>query len=142
MNTVDLKDARVTVHYFRNRDLPILEIELAEGITTNYIAKIRFSPQQWFNAISGLGCSQCDATISYDAVSHIGKRMEMLPLVFEMPKDAWPKQKEIARKLAKEKCPEGWSPDLYFGSQGSFFNKEGKSWAKTAIRRWVTPKGG
>lgn len=142
MHTVNLKDARATIHYFRDRELPILEIELAERVTTQAIAKIKFTPEQWFNLISGLGYTKCLAKVDLDAVSRIGKKMQMAPLTFEMPDDGWLAEyrKKIARKLAKEKCPDGWEPDLHFGSQGSFFNKEGKSWARTTIRRWVTPE--
>jgi len=46
-------------------------------------------------------------------------------------------RQEIARKAAKLSCPEGWTPDLAFSSQDSFFRKGEEEWARTTIRRWV-----
>jgi hypothetical protein len=59
-------------------------------------------------------------------------------LEFEVPK--WNtdiSDKEQAMELAKEHCPYGWTPDLYFNSQDSFFYKDKKRFARTTIRRWV-----
>lgn len=43
-----------------------------------------------------------------------------------------------AQRLVKKNCPEGWTPDLSFSSQDSFFvDIDRNNWAKTIIRKWV-----
>jgi len=71
----------------------------------------------------------------------IGKTMEMQTLEFEMPQGSEYHDKETAMEIAKEKCPDGWTPDLGFSSQNSFFTKvkmkSNSRYARTTIRRWV-----
>lgn len=73
-------------------------------------------------------------------LSHVGKKLVMDKLEFELPEDAdYSTEKEMARTLAKAICPVGWTPDMYFGSQNSFFTKDGKRYARTIIRSYVDP---
>ena len=67
-------------------------------------------------------------------MENVGKTMEMKSFSFEIP--SW-NNKEAAIEIVQKLCPEGWEPELYFGSQDSFFRKEGKEYARTTIRRWV-----
>lgn len=67
----------------------------------------------------------------------VGKQVYHDTLILEMPKDyPWKDKKSIAEKLAIEHCPEGWQPELYFGSRDSFFNKDGKEFCKTQLMKW------
>jgi hypothetical protein len=46
--------------------------------------------------------------------------------------------REIAIETVKKACPKGWTPDLGFNSQNSFYTDEkGNTMARTTIRRWV-----
>jgi len=46
-------------------------------------------------------------------------------------------RKEVARGEALRVAPKGWEPSLSFGSQGSFFRRDGNEWASTIVSRWV-----
>jgi hypothetical protein len=73
------------------------------------------------------------------ALDKIGKKKEYKEFEFEIPitTPCDEKQKEITIGVLNSVCPEGWVPDTYFGSQDSFFSKDGKKYARTMIRRWV-----
>ena len=45
--------------------------------------------------------------------------------------------REVVKQLAIEKCPDGWMPDLYFGSKDSFFKKDGQDYARCIIRQYI-----
>ena len=71
-------------------------------------------------------------------LGRVGMKREHKTLEFRISKDiAYEDRKDMAYELALENCPEGWVPDKYFSSQGSFFNKDGVEMARTTIRRWV-----
>lgn len=55
-------------------------------------------------------------------------------LIFEMPYDD-SENEDIAKKIAKSKCPKGWTPDLKFSSKNSFFIEDDKNLAVTIIRK-------
>ena len=73
------------------------------------------------------------------ALDKIGKKEEYKEFEFEIPTTTSldKNQKEIAIEIVKKMCPEGWVPDTHFGSQNSFFKKNGKPYVRTMIRRWV-----
>jgi hypothetical protein len=64
----------------------------------------------------------------------IGKKMEMDTIHFVVPIDA---DADYARDNVGLHLPGGWVPDMSFGSQGSFYTKDGMHYAQTVIRRWV-----
>ena len=45
--------------------------------------------------------------------------------------------KDKAIKEGLKACPEGWEMSTYFGSQESIFTKDGDTWARTKIYRWI-----
>jgi len=68
----------------------------------------------------------------------VGMQHECKRFEFEFKdKGDWKTRDKRAHAAAIKVCPEGWVPDAYFGSQGSFFTKDGKEYAATIIRRWV-----
>lgn len=50
---------------------------------------------------------------------------------------SWKTRKKAAADIADRVCPDGWIADHYFNSQNSFYYKDGQTWARTTIRRWV-----
>jgi hypothetical protein len=94
------------------------------------------SPSKFCQMMGRLVHVKVDADVMN--LDKVGKTLEMDTLRFEMPKDCeYNKQRAVAIKLAHKACPEGWQPDEYFGSQNSFYHKDGKNMAQTTIRRWV-----
>jgi len=67
----------------------------------------------------------------------IGKMNERMNLEFEMPEHGYSNRVEVARKAADKAAPEGWSVSGYFGSQNSFFERDGVKMARTTMDRWV-----
>ena len=112
-------------------------IELHDRDAGVFVAKVTLTPEQWVSAMSRLGYVECEIEIG--ALDKIGKRMENKPFEFAIGNRAmkWNTVKPIAIQKIAEVCPVGWTPDTYFGSQNSFFYKDGQQWARTTIRRWV-----
>jgi len=84
----------------------------------------------WAGRMAGV---KCEGTIR--GIQNVGKIKETKEFIFEVS-DYRPKEEAIQK--AKELCPEGWEPSLYFGSQSSFFTGEDKKrYAETYIYRFV-----
>ena len=92
--------------------------------------------EQYALAISGQGYVPCEVEVQ--GLENVGKRLETDELEFRLGCSEYGgRRKEVAAQQAAERCPAGWTPDLYFGSQSSFFRKDGETWARCTIRRWV-----
>jgi hypothetical protein len=113
-----------------------MKIELVDNDASCIFAVVKLNAVQTCQALSRLGYTECSMEVFN--LDQVGKKMEHKPFEFEIPQDSpWKKGREIIAEIAKEKCPEGWKPDLSFSSQGSFFRKDDKQYARTTIRRWV-----
>lgn len=69
-------------------------------------------------------------------LQNVGKKKESKELIFEMPECCYDDRIASARTEALRHTPEGWTANTYYGSQDSFFAKDGKQWARTTIVRW------
>jgi hypothetical protein len=85
--------------------------------------------------LTGLSETKCDLVVR--GLHNVGKTKETDRIMFEMPKHNYNNTRETAILEAQKNTPEGWECDTYFGSQDSFYQKDGKSWATTQIFRWV-----
>jgi hypothetical protein len=91
--------------------------------------------------LTGLSYVDCEGEVM--GLDNVGKTMESDKIEFEIycsgygdeRKDA--AKKEVEKYLKKHLKGEGWESSNYFGSQDSFFNKDGKQYAQTTIRRYV-----
>lgn len=130
-----LNDPRITI--LINQDYT--EIELQERQSNSTFCRIRLTPQQLSSALSRLGYVECESEV-YN-LDHLGKTHENIKFEFEIPnKDIRPSNEELIKiclKALKDKGMQDWKPDTYFNGQDSFFTKNGKRYAQTAIRRWV-----
>jgi hypothetical protein len=128
-----LKDARVT--FLVGDGGATIEFYDAEACIT--FAKATLTADQLCQALSRLMHTPCKMELHN--LDKVGKTMEYQELIFEIPEPLFYKgeRNETAKKLAIKNCPEGWKPELYFGSQQSFFNRDGKHMARCNIRRWV-----
>ena len=98
--------------------------------------EIDISLESFAECITGLAYAECD--IEFSGLENVGKQIERDTIEFEIPEYIYfGTRKEIAYKLAKETAPDGWIVSNYFGSQSSFFRKDGKDYARTSISRWV-----
>jgi hypothetical protein len=131
-----LKSAKI--NFFVNRDFT--EIEIFDSESSTQLCHIKLTPEQFSSALSRMGYTDCSVEVFENTFSKLNKKMENKRFSFEIPKmPGYMKEtrdKELAA-LADAACPEGWESDNYFGSQESFFTKDGKNYASVIIRRWV-----
>jgi hypothetical protein len=117
-----------------------VSIEVYDWDSTNTFCRIFLTPAQFCQAMSRLAHTECKTEV-FD-LDIVGKKMEhkenIIDLGFEYEKVKWGEERiKYAKKTAKEQCPVGWISDGSFRSQGSFFEKDGKYFARDIIRRWV-----
>ena len=111
-------------------------IEIRDNDAATIFCKIELDAKQFVAALGRLSNVEAKSMEVFN-LDRVGKKHEHKKLEFEIPESGYDGRKEIAIKTAKEKCPEGWIPDLYFGSQDSFFMKDGKEYARCIIRRYI-----
>ena len=117
-----------------------LHIEVEDRDASITFLELDLDAAQTCQALSRLGCTPVSAC-EVEGLDRVGKKMEHKKLEFEVPKGTrWTHRKDSDQKLLKlmhKHMPEGWVSDAYFQSQDSFFERDGKEWAQTTIRRWV-----
>lgn len=124
------------VTFLINQDYTVIEIN--DDTSGALVASLKLSPQQLSQALSRLVDTRCNLEIYTGAADKWGKTHEVQEFVFELPDDTpISDRKEIAKKIAKDTCSQGWKPDLEFSYQNSFFTKNKKDFARTIMRRWV-----
>ncbi len=97
--------------------------------------KLEINYDDFTKCLTGLSEVPCD--VEYGDLDKVGKKREMKSLEFMLPAPKYKMKKDVVEELAKAAAPEGWTPSLYFGSQDSFFKRDGEDYATTTISRWV-----
>jgi len=111
-------------------------IEILDNTSSTTFCSVKLTPKQLSMALSRLGNTPCEVDVY--SIGRIGKKMEHKKHEFEIPSDIlYAKRSEVLCELIKETLPDGWESDNRFSSQDTFFSKDGKSFARTTIRRWV-----
>ena len=126
-----LKDGRITMLAGEDG----MKIELHDNEASITFVCIKLTPKQLSRALGRLGYTECK--IEVHGLDKVGKKMEHKSIEFELPETHTFMDKKIAEKVGIAVCPEGWVPDLYFGSQTSFFTKDKIQYARMTIRRWA-----
>ena len=130
--------AKLTVLLPQDEEGPV-RIEIDDADAAVRFLELEVPTVAFVAALGRLAMVRCVASARHLGI--VGKRLEHKQLVFEMPEHVgYNERKGKAAELATKHCPKGWVPDLYFGSQDSFFQKDGKDCAQTTIRRWVPKK--
>lgn len=112
----------------------VITIQIVDERSRERFVTVEISYADFTRALTGASEIPCDLVIK--RLERIGMKKETLPLEFLIPKDAY-HNKDKAMQIANEQTPEGWQAVNYFNSQNSFFVRNGKSWAKTVMVRWV-----
>ncbi len=130
---IKLKDARISI--FINRESTT--IELHDSVSSIKFAKIILTPEQLSTALSRLSHTPCEVTVM--GFDKLNKTLEVEKMSFELPEGMTSYERDYNRlkTLADAALPEGWVHDNYFNSQDSFYQKDGKRFARVTIRRWV-----
>ena len=130
---MELNDGRITILVDENG----CKIEIKDNDANVTMVRVNLTVEQFCQAMGRLGNTKCEK-LEVFGLDKIGKKMENKH--FEFPFDRkceWSERGEVAYEEALKVCPEGWYPDKYFGSQNSFFIKDGQEYARVIIRRWV-----
>ena len=134
----DMKDIKGNITITRpqcgNGDEYIL-IKLKDCDAVLNILEIKMSYSDFTKAITGLSSVECSFTAR--KLENVGKKRVMEEIVFEFKDDNYEGRKERAYDLAREIAGPEWEVDSYFGSQKSFFTKNGIEMARTNIKKWV-----
>jgi hypothetical protein len=114
-------------------------IELEDDKARVRIAKIELDAIEFTKALSRR-CASCKNITVYDNCKKYNKTHQSDIFTFPMPDGCKPGDKELktlAYAEALRLCPDGWEVSDYFGSSDSFFNKDGRLFARAIIRRWT-----
>jgi hypothetical protein len=97
------------------------------------------SIQEFGEAITG--SASRPVTLDVRGLEHVGLMKQTKELIFELDTANYGGRRiEKARKVAQYYADDGWTANLYFGSQNSFFIKDGKCYARTYQHRFVSPE--
>ncbi len=117
-------------------------IEVEDESSGIRFLKINLSAEQFMACLGRLANVECD--INLKGIELIGKNRETSKHEFKIPAELYNRRykerdyfDKAAQELAQSQLTDGWIADSYFGSQGSFFQKDGERWARVTIRRWV-----
>ena len=116
-------------------------IELVDDASDVRFLEIKLTAEQLSAALSRMSMTDCEFTTRLLDV--IGKKHENKTFEFKIPdtlnsnryrnKSADSQLADYADTLLSD----GWKAEGYFGSQNSFFKKDGENWARCTIRRYV-----
>lgn len=116
-------------------DAKTCEITIRDDLSGVDFISIRISPRELMMALFKHSCQICEFELRSPEVC--GLKREMKDLVFEIPKCTYATRDKVAYQAAVKAAGEGWEASSYFGSQGSFFTKDGKNYARTHAVRYV-----
>ena len=138
---MELKDCRISIHVgcpsMDSGEPAIARFELYDQVSGTTFARVTMTADQFAKALGGLGNCKC-AKAEVFALDRLNKKHEHKTFAFPLFEDVgFGDRKPAAIQAAKDAAPVGWTPDCSFSSQNSFFQKDGKPWARTIIRRWV-----
>jgi hypothetical protein len=110
-------------------------IRVYDATSNLMFLEMELTNEQFVNAAMNRLSNTTVKRATVDGLNLVGKRMERE--IYEFPIPSFP-DINYAVKHVKEKFENTeWYPDTGFGNQNSFFNRDGKYWARTTIRRWV-----
>lgn len=122
------------ISIFINREYT--SIEVTDKHSNTRFLDIKLTPQQLNDALSRIGNTECELDVI--GLEKIGKKHECKTFEFEIEERlASSTHSDKLYKITEELLTDGWVADSYFGSQNSFFNKDGKQMARCTIRRWI-----
>lgn len=130
-----LEKGKITILF--NRDG--MEINLIDNDSGTQFATVILNQEQTCAALSRQGYVECN--IELNGLDRVGKKQEHREFLFEIPDLDYKTKNDFAHEIClselKKQGMEDWKPDNYYGSQNSFFNKNGKRYARAIIRRWI-----
>ena len=112
-------------------------IELFDSKSSKTFARVKLTNDQLASVLSRLHRTDCQ--IEVDNLELIDKQMEHQKFEFEINEQMRSSKGALHQHCLKALISHNmsdWLPENTYGSQDSFFSKEGKYFARTTIRRW------
>lgn len=125
---------KTQVTFLINPKTSILELRDEKASTT--FVKISITPKQLAKILSRNARVSVDAEINH--LELVGRKHYSEKIVFEIPEWLYNgRDEEDLWKAAQSGLSYGWVADRYFGSKDSFFQEDGKFFARVTKRRWI-----
>jgi len=126
----------ITISRPQGNNCDYISISLVDEDSRIQFVDVEIKYSDFAQLITGLSYVPCE--VECRGLENIGKKKVVKSFEFMISdNNDWSNQKEKAIELADKVCPEGWKISKYFGSQDSFFTKDGQRWARTHIMKWV-----
>jgi hypothetical protein len=119
------EDSIIIDVYDRDSGITFLEMELTR--------------EQFINATMNRLVHTGVKSAEVNDLDKVGRVMEHKTFEFEIPVSM---DKKSAVHMVTDCCPYGYTPDLSFSSQDSFYSEGSRHYARTTIRRWVKKEEG
>lgn len=130
----EVKEIDAQISIFATYDDKIV-IKVYDATSNIMFLEMELTNEQFINAAMNRLSNTTVKRATVDGLNFVGKRMELELYEFPIPSCS---SIEYAENNVREKFENTeWYPDTSFGSQNSFFNRDGQCWARTTIRRWV-----
>jgi len=110
-------------------------IEIMDSKSHMTFVKVRLTPEQLSSALSRLAYTPCELEVN--ELERVGKKQEYRTFEFEINgKDQTSLEAACNEAMFQQGLHE-WHSDHYYKSQDTFFDKDGKKYARVTIRRWL-----
>ena len=132
-----MKEIKAKISLFIDRDETMIQVvDSDSGVT---FLEMHLTNEQTCQMLSRLSRVEVEkATVR--GLDLIGKKMECSEFEFEIPESLYEYKnrdpKELKR-VADSNLTDGWIADPCFIRKNCFFEKDGKFYARTTIRRWI-----
>ncbi|QGH72887.1 MAG: hypothetical protein [Podoviridae sp. ctrTa16] len=112
-------------------------IEIKDDSSRALFFRGQLTPQELSEALSRMCATKFKGEVMN--LCKVGKTHECKRFSFCISRELYSsRNEEEIYKAALSVVPDGWTPDMYFNSQDSFFiDNDGKHYARTTIRRYV-----
>jgi len=130
---------KITITRPNGYNCDYIEIQLKDVDSQARFVSAKVKYEDLMLALTGLSAMPCNLEVN--ALDKVGKQIQRKALVFPLPKNTKYRDREFAKAIAKDFTDDGWTADLFFSSQDSFFIKDGINWAKTHQYRYVENNG-
>ena len=129
-------ETKVKLTFLVDSDSTSIYVEdLSSGIR---FLEMKLSPKQLSQILSRQACVEVNAFTK--RLDLVGKTHECKRFNFEIPESLYSynnRDVEKLKELADNLLSDGWESDLYFGSKDSFYQKDGKFYARAIIKRYI-----
>jgi len=112
-----------------------IEITIRDDASRVNFVTADLSYEDFTKALTGMNETPCNLKI--DCLRFVGKSKETKSFEFEIPGCDYDIGRDKTEEIGLSKCPKNWVMNKYFNSKNSFFEKDGKQYARTSIYRYV-----